>query len=90
METVWYAVQGGRALAALRRALKNEGWEEGALRADPERELFFLALPKSERVDRVACEFGEKIDFPAFDAFLEETYFSEETFFSEEKKAKDF
>ncbi len=86
METVWYAVQGGRALAALRRALKNEGWEEGALRADPERELFFLALPKSERVDRVAGEFGEKIDFPAFDAFLEETYFSsEKTYFSEEK-----
>ena len=78
METVWYAVCGGGALAALRRALKNEGWEEGALRADPERELFFLALPKSERVDRVAGEFGEKIDFPAFDAFLEETYFSKE------------
>ena len=86
METVWYAVCGGRALVALRRALKNEGWEEGALRADPERELFFLALPKSERVDRVAGEFGEKIDFPAFDAFLEETYFSsEKPYFSEEK-----
>lgn len=78
METVWYAVRGGDALAALRRALRHEGWEEGALRRDPERELFFLSLPKSERVDFVACEFGEKIDFPAFDAFLEETCFSEE------------
>ncbi|MBQ7171274.1 MAG: hypothetical protein IJR89_03235 [Clostridia bacterium] len=78
METVWYAVRGAGALAALRRALLQEGWEESGFFADRERELFFLALPKSDRVDRVAGEFGEKIDFFAFDAFLEETYFSEE------------